>query len=223
MRSTLDREPVAGLLEAMYRDAVEQQNRPDRPRAPQRDADEPFTTEAAAALSAEMADLYLPISPVAGRLLYSLIRAARPATVVEFGMSFGISTLHLAAAVRDNGTGHVYTTELTQKKIDAGRQTFTQAGLDDVITVLEGDALTTLTTIDADIDFVLRDGWKPMYAPVLELIEPRLASGTIVVADNADSPDLADYLARVRDPDNGYVSLNFPGKEHDTMELSCRV
>jgi len=52
-----------------------------------------------AALSARQ--LYIPVSPEGGRLLYALIRASRPSTVVEFGTSFGISTICLAAAVRD--------------------------------------------------------------------------------------------------------------------------
>src|SRR4051812_935342 len=56
---------------------------------------------------------YLPISGRGGELLYALIRAARPRTVVEFGTSFGISTLYLAAAITDNGSGHVLTTELS--------------------------------------------------------------------------------------------------------------
>src|SRR5689334_25398858 len=86
-------------------------------------------------------DFYLPVTPEAGRLLYALVRAARPATVVEFGMSFGISAIHLASAVRDNGTGCVVTTELSATKIAAAKQTFAETGLDDLITILEGDAL----------------------------------------------------------------------------------
>jgi len=60
-----------------------------------------------------LSDFYLPVTPEAGRLLYSLVRAARPNTVVEFGMSLGISAIQLAAAVRDNGHGRVVTTELS--------------------------------------------------------------------------------------------------------------
>lgn len=223
MPSTLDSNPVAALLATMYRDAAEQRDRPDRPRPPKREAGTPFTAEAARELSEAMADVYMPISPTAGRLLYTLIRSARPVTVVEFGMSYGISTLHLASAVRDAGVGHVYTTEMAGKKIAAGRRTFAEAGLADLITILDGDALTTLPTVAGDIDFVLLDGWKPMYRPVLELLEPRLSPGAVIVADNAESPDVADYLAHVRDPGNGYVSLNLPAKDPDTMEISCRV
>jgi predicted O-methyltransferase YrrM len=47
----------------------------------------------------------MPVAPDVGRLLYALVRASRPETVVEFGTSFGISTFHLAAAVTDNGRG----------------------------------------------------------------------------------------------------------------------
>src|ERR1700739_4272921 len=64
-------------------------------------------------------DIYIPISADAGRLLYALVRAIRPQTVVEFGTSFGISTIYLAAAVADNGTGRVLTTELSGKKVPA--------------------------------------------------------------------------------------------------------
>src|SRR5712691_4728233 len=62
------------------------------------------------------AQVYMPISAQGGELLYTLIRAVRPATVVEFGTSFGISTLYLAAAVRDNGAGRVISTELNASK-----------------------------------------------------------------------------------------------------------
>src|SRR5499433_3055075 len=62
-------------------------------------------SQAPAAQQADaLQDCYIPISADAGRLLYSLVRSARPDTVVEFGTSFGISTIYLAAAVRDNGT-----------------------------------------------------------------------------------------------------------------------
>ncbi len=125
--------------------------------------------------------------------------------------------------MRDNGIGHVYTTELSEKKVAAASATLTEAGLDDVVTILDGDALETLRAVDGDIGFVFLDGWKGLYLPVFRLLEEQLPSGALILADNTESPDLVDYLAYVRDPENGYVSLNFPGKGSDTMELSCRV
>ncbi len=145
----------------------------------------------------------------------------RPATVIEFGTSFGISTLHLAAAVRDNGAGRVITTELSRDKIAAARRTFTETGLDDVITVLEGDARETLSGIDGSADFVLLDGWKELCLPVLRLLEPHLQPGTLVVADDVALSSLQPYLSYVRTPANGYQSVTFPVE--DGMEISCRL
>lgn len=170
-----------------------------------------------------LSDIYMPVTPEAGRLLYALVRAARPNTVVEFGMSLGISAMHLAAAVRDNGHGRVVTTELSAAKVAAARKTFVETGLDDVITVLEGDALATLPTLDGTVEFVLLDGWKELYLPVIGLLEPRLSPGTLVVADNTELAGTEPYVDYVRNPDNGYVSVNFPVRASDSMEISCRA
>ena len=170
-----------------------------------------------------LSDFYLPVTPDAGRLLYALVRASRPTTVVEFGMSFGISAIHLAAAVRDNGRGRVVTTELNAAKVAAAKATFAQTGLDGLITVLEGDALTTLPTTSGPVDFVLLDGWKELYVPVIKLLEPRLSPGTLIVADNTGLLDTQPDVDYVRDPGNGYVSVNFPVREADSMEISCRA
>jgi predicted O-methyltransferase YrrM len=129
----------------------------------------------------------------------------------------------LAAAVRDNGSGRVVTTELSATKIAAAKKTFAETGLDDLITILEGDALTTLEGLDGPADFVLLDGWKDLYLPVIKLLEPRLPTGALVIADNASAADMKPYLDHVRNPDNGYVSFNFLVRESDSMEISCRT
>ena len=170
-----------------------------------------------------LSDFYLPVTPEAGRLLYALVRATRPSTVVEFGMSLGISAIHLASAVRDNGSGRVVTTELSAAKVAAAKETFAETGLDDLITVLEGDALTTLADVDAPVEFVLLDGWKDLYLPVIKLLEPRLSAGALIIADNTSMDDTKPYLDHVRDPGNGYVSVNFPVRDSDSMEISCRA
>jgi predicted O-methyltransferase YrrM len=169
------------------------------------------------------AELYVPVSPEGGRLLYTLIRASRPATVVEFGTSFGISTIHLAAAVRDNGTGHVVSTELNAAKVARARANLAEAGLAGQVTILEGDARETLADLPGPVGFVLLDGWKGLYLPVLRLLEPRLAPGALVVADDTISmaAQMTDYLSYVRDPARGYLSVSFP--ESDGLEISCRV
>ncbi|GAB7048644.1 class I SAM-dependent methyltransferase [Catenuloplanes indicus JCM 9534] len=189
------------------------------------DEDRPHPRPDAGASAQERADLladaYMPISARGGDLLYALVRASRPARVVEFGTSFGISTLYLAAAVADNGAGHVVTTELSAAKVTAARANLTEAGLADAVTVLAGDALATLAGEPGPIGLLLLDGWKELCLPVLRLLEDRLAPGALVVADDVSFPTMAPYLEYVRDPAAGYVSVEFP--VGDGMEISCRA
>jgi predicted O-methyltransferase YrrM len=181
-----------------------------------------FPADATAQEAADvLADVYMPISARGGELLYALVRSSRPSTVVEFGTSYGISTLYLAAALADNGSGHLFTTELSAVKIAAAQSNVDEAGLGDRVTILAGDALETLADVPGPIGLVLLDGWKQLCLPVLRLLEPRLAPGALVVADDIVLPDLGEYLGYVREPANGYVSVAFPVE--DGMEVSCRV
>ncbi|HEV2374007.1 MAG TPA: class I SAM-dependent methyltransferase [Streptosporangiaceae bacterium] len=163
-------------------------------------------------------DFYLPISAEAGKLLYALTRAIRPTTVVEFGTSFGISTIYLAAAVTDNGTGHVVTTELNAKKAEAAQKNLQDAGVGEAVTVLTGDARQTLANVPGPIGLVLLDGWKELCLPVLRVLEPKLAPGALVAADDITHASLTPYLTYIRDPANGYVTVAFPVE--DGLELS---
>jgi len=168
-------------------------------------------------LYARTKDFYLAVSPETARLLYLLVRAAKASSIVEFGTSFGISTLHLAAALKDNGGGHLIGTEFETAKAAKARDNIAAAGLEDLVEIREGDALETLRDLPPRIDFVLLDGAKSLYPRILALLEPRFVPGTLVVADNADQS--AAYLARVRDAAGGYLSLPF-----DTdVEVSLRL
>lgn len=217
--TTLQNARVATALDRMYGESTEQFARLRE----NRDAFQHIANASAQERADALSEFYLPVTPEAGRLLYALVRATKPSTVVEFGMSLGISAIHLASAVRDNGAGRVVTTELSAAKVATARQTFAETGLDDLITVLEGDALTTLADIDGPVEFVLLDGWKELYLPVTQLLEPRLSAGALIVADNTSMDDTRPYLDHVRDPGNGYVSVNFPVREGDSMEISCRA
>jgi predicted O-methyltransferase YrrM len=219
MTSTLLDARVASTLDRMFAEADVQMPMLGELFGQHAVPDESSAQDRADALS----EFYLPVTPEAGRLLYTLVRASRPTTVVEFGMSLGISAIHLASAVRDNGEGRVVTTELSADKVAVATRNFADAGLDDVITVLHGDALETLASAEGPVQFVLLDGWKDLYMPVLKVLEPRLSPGALIVADNTSMPGLEPYLDYMRDPANGYVSVNFPVRDSDTMEISCRA
>ena len=166
---------------------------------------------------------FIPVSPDAGRFLYALVRGAARGSVIEFGTSFGISTIYMAAALRDRGAGSVITTELHAGKAATARNYFEQAGLLDVIDLRVGDALETLKSVQRDVSLVFLDGWKNLYLPLLRMLEPALAPGALIVADDLDlfPVPLAQYLEYVRNPANGYVSVKVP--IGDAMELSART
>ncbi|WP_322079071.1 O-methyltransferase [Burkholderia cepacia] len=169
-------------------------------------------------LYARLKDYPLPVSRETGTLLYMLARSGGARAIVEFGTSFGISTLHLAAALRDNGGGRLITSEFEPSKVARARANLTAAGLADLVEIREGDALRTLAAdLPDSVDLLLLDGAKGLYPEILALVEPRLVAGAFVVADNAEySPD---YLAYVRAPENGYLSVPFGGD----VELSMRI
>jgi predicted O-methyltransferase YrrM len=220
--STLDSPAVSDLLKGLFAEA----DRAD-PTAMAR-AHAAFAQLDGAPSARQRAELmrnvYMPVSPDVGRLLYILARTRPAKVIVEFGTSFGISGIHLAAAVRDAGGGRLIATELDPLKAEQAARNFRACGLSDVIDLRVGDAFETLgSDIGGSIDLLLLDGWKEAYLPMLKFLEPQLSSGALVVADDlAIAPDaLAPYLDYVRNPGNGYVSVELP--LGDRIELSQRT
>jgi predicted O-methyltransferase YrrM len=161
----------------------------------------------------------LAIKREVGRLLYALTLSRRGGIVVEFGASLGVSTIHLAATIRDRGAGSLITTENHPGKVEMARRNLAEAGLEDVVELRSGDALDTLKDLPGQIDLLFLDGRNDLYLPVLELLEPRLASGGMVLADlSAEDSDLLPYIDYVRDPLHGYSSISIP--LDDGVELS---
>jgi predicted O-methyltransferase YrrM len=182
-------------------------------------------TRISAQLTAEqraelLAEAYLPVARENGELLYLLARGRAATRVVEFGTSFGISTIFLAAAVRDNGGGEVITTEIHPDKARTASANLAEAGLADLVRIRTGDALRTLTELPGPVDLVLLDGWKDLYLPVLRILEPSLRSGALIVADDRSMLPAA-YLDYMRDPQNGYHSVEIP--IDDGLEVSIRT
>lgn len=218
--TTLTTAPLAGLLDRLFAQDA---------------AASPMTSAVIGGLSADertrlmrsktdyldyysrLRELPLAVSRTTGTLLYQLARGSGARNIVEFGTSFGISTLHLAAALRDNGGGRLVTTEFEPSKIQRARRHLADGGVADLVEIREGDALQTLAAgLPASVDLLLLDGAKALYPDVLSLVEAHLRPGAFVVADNAGhSPE---YLERVR-AGTGYLSVALA----DDVELSLRL
>jgi predicted O-methyltransferase YrrM len=163
-------------------------------------------------------DIPIPVSRETGQLLYMLTRSTRARNVVEFGTSFGISTIFLAAALRDNGGGRLITTEFEPSKAARARENLAQAGLMDLVEIREGDALETLVQdLPRSVDLLLLDGAKALYADVLDRVEIFLRPGSLVLAD--DARYCPDFIKRMRADARSYLSAPLAGD----LELSMRL
>ncbi len=213
--------PLAPLLAQMFADA-------DVTEATLRQQIETFAPEELDALKggpgnyrelyARMKDTHLAVSRDTGLLLYMLVRSTGARSIIEFGTSFGVATIHLAAALKDNGGGHLISTEFEPSKVVRARENIIKANLSDLVEIREGDALETLARdLPETIDLVLLDGAKALYPRVLSLLEAHLRTGALIIADNADWS--SDYLAKVRSPTGGYFSVPFASDVELSMKL----
>jgi predicted O-methyltransferase YrrM len=221
MPSTLIIPPVATVLERLYADAartgailgqmfghLSREERLARMSDPSADY---------RAFFGKAREIHMPVSRTTGTLLYMLARGNGARNIVEFGTSFGLSTIHLAAAIRDNGGGKLVGTELEPSKIAHARANLEAAGLADLVELREGDALETLARdLPPAVDVLLLDGHKPLYGKILSLVAPRLRAGSYLVADNADA--CPDYKAEVRAAGSGYLSIPFSDEVELTMK-----
>lgn len=157
-------------------------------------------------------DKYVALDQDKAEFVYALCRAANASRIVEAGTSFGVSTLYLAAAVRDNGGGLVTTCDIEQDKAAIAARHFEEAGLSRFVDLRVGDVRETLRGPIEPIDVVLLDIWAPIAGDVIELIGPHVRLGGVVVADNTTVRrelygGLLDYL---EDPASGFTTQTLP-------------
>lgn len=170
-----------------------------------------------------LCDALLPISRDTGRFLYGVARSISAKRIVEFGTSYGVSTIYFAASLHDNGGGRVIGSELESSKIAKATQNLVEAGLSEFVEIRAGDAMQTLRHTDGTIDLLFLDGWKELSLDVLHLVSANLRRGSVVLADDLNLfPDLlGPYLDHVRNPANGFVSVALP--LGDGIEYSVRL
>lgn len=156
-------------------------------------------------------DVYLSISQKQGESLKALIVEKQLKNIVEFGTSFGISTLFLAQGVRQTG-GSIVTTELIESKAQKALENFQRAKVEDLIELRVGDALETLQGHLSPIDLLLLDGWKDLYLPIFQMLEPNFQANTIIYVDNADMAASRTFLSTIAQNSKYHFESQYDGK-----------
>lgn len=217
------REPrLEALLERLHGKSLAQDDEMGRFFSRRAEAGEDLSLDSAE-VKAFLTDKLVALERDKSLFCYQLCRTLRARRVVEAGTSYGVSTLYLAAAVRDNGGGTVIATEYEPEKVEAAKAHFSEAGLADQIDLREGDLRETLADVHPPIDFMLIDIWSPMARPALELIAPQLRAGAIVLCDNTEMfrDHYRDYFGYLHDPANGFITMTLPFA--GGLEMSVRV
>jgi len=174
-----------------------------------------------------MADKMVALDQDKSEYCYLMCRAIGARRVAEIGTSFGVSTLYLAAAVRDNGGGVVFAAENEPGKAAQARTNFEAAGVSRFIDFHEGDVVEAVKGFEAPIDFVLFDIWSQVARPAFDIVLPRLRAGAVVCTDgtaNARSGADSGYgplFEILDDPAHGFRSMTLPFQ--GGFELSVKL
>lgn len=160
---------------------------------------------------ADFKDAYLSISKEQGEDLIELITKNNIKNVVEYGTSFGISTLFLAQGIIET-KGHIITTELVKSKAQKAISNFEKAGVNELIEVKVGDAMETLKHHNKRIDLLLLDGWKNLYLPLFNMLQHNFNENTVVYVDNADMGETKSFLKAISENNKYQLQQKFGGK-----------
>ena len=161
-----------------------------------------------------MADKLVALDREKAEFCYMTCRAVDARRVVEVGTSFGVSTLYLAAAVRDNGGGVVFAAENEAAKVERARANFEAAGLSRFIDLHHADVVAACERFDGPIDFVLFDIWGHVVRPVFDVLAPRLRAGAVLCIDNtggdARRGGYAALFEVLDNPASGFRTMTLP-------------
>jgi len=130
---------------------------------------------------------HLNVTTREGRVLRQLAEATGAKRVVEIGTSSGYSTIWLALAVRST-SGKVFTHEIDPKMVRLASENFKKAGVDDVISIVEGDAHETVKQHKEPIDLVFLDADKKGYVDYLHKLLPLVRPGGLILGHDMHKP-----------------------------------
>jgi caffeoyl-CoA O-methyltransferase len=167
----------------------------------------------------------LNTTPGDALMLRILVEASGAKRGVEVGTASGFGAINMGIAFERTG-GHLWTHDIDPKAVQETRENLEKVGLENVVTVVEGDALQTLPNLEGPIDFVFIDALKRDYFKYFKILEPKLKPGAVVVADNViqSARAMKDFLDYIQtSPDYDTVIIRASMEKNDGMSVSYKI
>jgi predicted O-methyltransferase YrrM len=167
----------------------------------------------------------LSTTPGDAMMLRILVQSLGAKRGVEVGVAHGFGAINMGIGFERNG-GHLYSVEISPDRARQARENLRKVGLEKSVTVVEGDALKVLPTLEGEFDFVFLDAVKGDYLRYLKMLEPKLKRGAVIVGDNVivSRKAMADFLDYIEtSPDYDTVIIRASMEKNDGMSVSYKV
>ncbi|TVS20679.1 MAG: methyltransferase domain-containing protein [Planctomycetaceae bacterium] len=164
-------------------------------------------------------------APGDAAMLRILVQATGAKRGVEVGTATGYGAILMGLGFERTG-GHLITVDIDPKMVAATRANLKQVGLEDVVTVIEGDALEVLPQLEGEFDFVYLDAVKSDYLKYFRALEPKLVPGAVIVADNVirSARAMADFIEAVNgSPDYLSTTIRADDSKRDGMMVIYKL
>ncbi len=164
-------------------------------------------------------------APGDAAMLRILVESSKAKRGLEVGTATGYGAILMGLGFERTG-GKLTTVDIDSKMVKAARENLAKVGLDKVVTVVEGDALKVLPELEGPFDFVYLDAVKSDYVKYFRILEPKLAAGAVIVADNVirSAGSMGEFFEAVNSSPN-YISTTIRSDEskRDGMLVICKV
>jgi predicted O-methyltransferase YrrM len=158
-------------------------------------------------------------------MLRILVESMNAKRGIEVGSANGYGAVNMGIAFERTG-GHLYTLEISPNMVRQCRDNIKKVGLEKTVTCIEGDALKTLPRLEGEFDFIFLDALKRDYLKYLKLVEPKLAPGAVIVADNVirSSRAMEDFLDYIqKSPNYDTVIIRASMEKNDGISISYKI
>ena len=152
-------------------------------------------------------------TPGDAAVLRILVESTQAKRGVEVGTATGYGAILMGLGFERTG-GELITVDIDPQMVRTARENLKKMGLDETVTVVEGDALKVLPQLEGEFDFVYIDAVKSDYLKYFKALEPKLVPGAVIVADNVirSARSMPDFLQAIAD-DPKYLSTTIRASE----------